>query len=321
MGHVSRQLMRLASHKYTMFSSSQVHYQLHSCALKHLLSESCPENELLIEDTLAQTHQLPLGRVSYPELWEWVKAVVVENRGLTYMSQELWVSKSETSCQSSVTSSEVVPSFSVTTTTTTSTIPKASVFPLPSSTPTTYHLPTALIPKPAAESISNLQGVPQDSNRLLVAAQETPLTATTSVMVDLQNMPEIVGAEKMDTHGPLPQTLYLQPVQQKSEVSLSLIATSEYKIKTITESSASKPEPQPAVKPQSERSAVGESVQPRSELTVNWELLQQCVYGIAVCVVRCPSFFKPLYRLATVLHKMGMDKVRYVTSVSETSSQ
>ena len=41
------------------------------------------------------------------------------------------------------------------------------------------------------------------------------------------------------------------------------------------------------------------------------KLLHQCIYSIFVCVVRCPDFFKSLYRLASVLHGMGLDKVCY----------
>ncbi len=38
-------------------------------------------------------------------------------------------------------------------------------------------------------------------------------------------------------------------------------------------------------------------------------LLQLCIYGVAVCAVRYPAFFKPLYRLATTLHAIGLSSV------------
>ena len=38
-------------------------------------------------------------------------------------------------------------------------------------------------------------------------------------------------------------------------------------------------------------------------------LLQLCLYGVAVCAVRYPAFYKPLYRLATTLHTMRLTQV------------
>ena len=38
-------------------------------------------------------------------------------------------------------------------------------------------------------------------------------------------------------------------------------------------------------------------------------LLEKCLYNIIVCVVRCPTHFKPLYQLSLVLDKMGLSKV------------
>ena len=34
-------------------------------------------------------------------------------------------------------------------------------------------------------------------------------------------------------------------------------------------------------------------------------LLERCVYGVAVCSVRCPAYYKALYRLAATLHSLG----------------
>ena len=39
------------------------------------------------------------------------------------------------------------------------------------------------------------------------------------------------------------------------------------------------------------------------------EALQQCLYEVAVCSVRCPAYFKPLYRLAAATVKMGLPQV------------
>ena len=39
------------------------------------------------------------------------------------------------------------------------------------------------------------------------------------------------------------------------------------------------------------------------------DLLQHCIYNIAVCVVRCPAYYKPRYRLAAVLAEIGQTEV------------
>lgn len=38
-------------------------------------------------------------------------------------------------------------------------------------------------------------------------------------------------------------------------------------------------------------------------------LLEQCLYGVAVCSVRCPAYYKSLYRLASTLHSLGHSQV------------
>lgn len=38
-------------------------------------------------------------------------------------------------------------------------------------------------------------------------------------------------------------------------------------------------------------------------------LFQLCLYGVSVCAVRCPAFFKPLYRLASTLLALGLPHV------------
>lgn len=39
-------------------------------------------------------------------------------------------------------------------------------------------------------------------------------------------------------------------------------------------------------------------------------LVRLCLYGTAVCAARYPAFFKPLYRMATTLHAIGLPSVR-----------
>ena len=44
-----------------------------------------------------------------------------------------------------------------------------------------------------------------------------------------------------------------------------------------------------------------ESDSPLTHESIHSKLLQQSLYGVAVCAVRCPTYFKPLYRLSSAL--------------------
>lgn len=52
-----------------------------------------------------------------------------------------------------------------------------------------------------------------------------------------------------------------------------------------------------------------ESDSPLMHSNVRSQLLHQCLYGVAVCAVRCPTYFKPLYRVSSALLKLGLPKV------------
>ena len=47
---------------------------------------------------------------------------------------------------------------------------------------------------------------------------------------------------------------------------------------------------------------------------IHCQLLQQCLYGVAVCAVRCPTYFKPLYRLSSAFFSLGLPKVNVASS-------
>ena len=57
-------------------------------------------------------------------------------------------------------------------------------------------------------------------------------------------------------------------------------------------------------------SPVGATPPPLASSQAYTSLFQLCLYGVAVCAVRYPAFFKPLYRLAATLQAMGLTKVR-----------
>ena len=65
--------------------------------------------------------------------------------------------------------------------------------------------------------------------------------------------------------------------------------------------------PQSKSNSSSERGSMSDS--PLTHVSVRSQLLHQCLYGIAVCAVRCPTYFKPLYRLSSALLKLGLPKV------------
>lgn len=38
-------------------------------------------------------------------------------------------------------------------------------------------------------------------------------------------------------------------------------------------------------------------------------LLERCIYGVAVVSVRCPAYYKSLYKLASIFHSLGHSQV------------
>ena len=64
-----------------------------------------------------------------------------------------------------------------------------------------------------------------------------------------------------------------------------------------------------SMQPQSKASSTSAD-SPLTHSSVRSQLLHQCLYGVAVCAVRCPTYFKPLYRLSSVLLRLGLPKVR-----------
>lgn len=72
--------------------------------------------------------------------------------------------------------------------------------------------------------------------------------------------------------------------------------------------------PQSKTSSSSERSS--ESDSPLTHSSVRSKLLHQCLYGVAVCAVRCPTYFKPLYRLSSALLELGLPKVYIVYLVT-----
>ena len=46
-----------------------------------------------------------------------------------------------------------------------------------------------------------------------------------------------------------------------------------------------------------------------SQASTTAQLVTQCVYGVAACAVRCPAYFKPIHRLASVLLWKGTTEV------------
>ena len=65
----------------------------------------------------------------------------------------------------------------------------------------------------------------------------------------------------------------------------------------------------PLSKTSSSSGRSSESDSPLTHASVHSQLLHQCLYGVAVCAVRCPTYFKPLYRLSSALLELGLSKV------------
>ena len=53
----------------------------------------------------------------------------------------------------------------------------------------------------------------------------------------------------------------------------------------------------------------GKPVEPLRPEATPTSVLERCVYGVAMVSIRCPAYYKSLYRLASVFHSLGHSQV------------
>ena len=260
--------------------SLQVHYQLHTCALKYLLRETkdeLEESEPSILNVISQVQQLPLGRVTYPDLWEWVRRLVSEARGIRVTQEESPGELSSGGLRGSSLTIPVTP-------------------PLAPALPIAVHPAKTHVPPPpgllSSEQLKDLMDTNIESEVNKMDTNEAPEQQPTTASVGNDNGGSLITRQASVVLQPEPQRTIedslMEAVLKESEQSIH--TGSSLSLETLKPASPP-PKPVPCIE------------------HVNSNLLQQCIYGIAVCAVRCPAHFKSRYRLAAVLAKIGQAKV------------
>ena len=288
--------------------SLQVHYQLHTCALKYLLRETkdeLEESEPSILNVISQVQQLPLGRVTYPDLWEWVRRLVSEARGIRVTQEESPGELSSGGLRGSSLTIPVTP-------------------PLAPALPIAVHPAKTHVPPPpgllSSEQLKDLMDTNIESEVNKMDTNEAPEQQPTTASVGNDNGGSLITRQASVVLQPEPQRTIedslMEAVLKESEQSIH--TGSSLSLETLKPASPppkpASPPPKPASPPPKPASPPPKPASPLPKPVpciehVNSNLLQQCIYGIAVCAVRCPAHFKSRYRLAAVLAKIGQAKV------------
>ena len=353
-----------------------MHYQLHSCALKHLLQEDGSSQKIdsseleQISDIICQVRQLPLSQVDYPALWEWVGQVVLEAVGRGGSSSSRLTEGVEKSVEKGTVGEgegsskrllpvEAVPigpitevlnrsakgeekaglveqhgSEAVRTITSAVAVPgvqiSADISDAVANQPVTVLMesePVTTITEEVlvvtASSQIHTDGPPSVSMNMPVSDFIPPPPTSPLSLTDKEEEPE---AEKMDTHEP--QSLYAS--EPKSDSKSIGWEVKQLEVGNTQRSQIGTKISDPLTSAQHtcvgsndgnreselQASAIATEIMPTfmnygaTHITpVFQKLLHQCIYSVLVCVVRCPDFFKSLYRFASVLHRLGLNKV------------
>ena len=132
---------------------------------------------------------------------------------------------------------------------------------------------------------------------------------------------DAVDTPDMDTtsHECFMESPSLKPASVSSSVPLSSeLSTTDHQSPggSVQQARIFDKSPSPQSKTSSESSSSEHDYTPLKHASTRSQLLHQCLYGVAVCAIRCPTYFKPLYRLSSALLKLGLPKVVTVTYYS-----
>ena len=307
-----------------------------SVSLKCLTSLSVeqpdPSTFSSISQALSSIMQLPLSRLHCTELWKWAENIVTFYRH-GKNSDGIMEATNPTSClvpQASIAikqdntvasnaSTHSQSSFglaTISTVSTTQTINTVPTIPSPtSSVSLTQNIATVLpnfgyntvrqssIVNSQSTEMSNVPIIHTSSlepalvnqsnaaitEQTAISSLIVPSTVdTTTSRVSLENPMQTTLSEEIIPH-PLPQ--HTSPNLQDTDMEEK---ESDLDVVTV--------------------STIPETTSPTEELqsSSRWNCqdpLIECLYGVALCAVKFPAYYKPLYRLASVLNKMSLPEV------------
>ena len=318
-----------------------------SVSLKFLTSLSVEEPEpstfSSVSQALSSIMQLPLSRLHCTELWKWAENIVTLYRHGKNFSGVMESTKEDnnpTSCLVPQSSTAIKQDNTMTIITSSASTNSQSSFGLAttatvSTTQTMNTVPTILSPVCTTSSVKTIQSTTPDlpsfgystvkqlsimnshstemssvpiihasslEPALVVAQSTTAITEqtdmsslivpstvdTTTSRASLENPLQTTLSEEIIPH-PLPQhtSLHLQDTDmEEKESNLDVVTVS----------------------------TIPETTSPTEELqsSSRWNCqdpLIECLYGVALCAVKFPAYYKPLYRLASVLNKMSLPEV------------
>ena len=284
------------SSKLHAVEAVEVHYQLHSVALKSLLHCSSPSSspaaqegvargqrqkvESAIAEALVELKEFPLCKGSYPGLWAWTKQLCSK-------------AFSEDGSDSVETQQVGKP---------------------PTTTPLEQQ---KMEGEPPRDPLEARGGTPRDPLEAMGDTPQDPLEARGDTpRAPLEAMGDTPQAP-LEAVGDTPQAPLEAHVRKEPQDLLDIAG--EHGVGARSEEGmevdgSRPPQPRP---PSGGGDRSCDSVQlrggvvsqPPPQTSSYLSLLQLCIYGVAVCAVRYPAFFKPLYRLAATLHTIGLPSV------------
>ena len=234
-----------------------------------------------IREGILSLRSIPLGRLHLTELWNWSRMIL-----------KRYYSKNDSNTASVITSSTATETME--STPTPSTGMSTSNLSI-TSTGNTLIISTANLSEsvstcatPISSSTPGTSGTTTIETTNDMDIGTTPMEVTPSTSVMNTDAPMDDNSTAMDTDAALPTPIRKSPVDTDVG-SMQIEPTLKFPV------------------------AEDESSDEDNELSNrmnNVDPFTECLYGVSLCAVKFPAYFKPLYRLARTLYQMGQPKVR-----------
>ena len=162
----------------------------------------------------------------------------------------------------------------------------------------------------SSESTSSL--VPDGSNKEGDSQKDQPVRQPEEAALEQgsQKVDDVMDTSELHIVRVIKEAANGTPVGESQQTSFG--QTSDHPI--LGESSVAPVETgSPVSKARLPSEGSSESGSPLSHDSVWSQLLQQCLYGVAMCAVRCPNYFKSLYRLSSALLALNLPQVIHIS--------
>ena len=281
--------MELSSKNHAV-QAIEVHYQLHSTPLKYLIRShyhTSPHqdegkrgegeggcDEVVIRDALLQLKDLPLSHSSYPVLWKWAVNIFKETSNSDKASEHMdVVARASEHMDVMARASEHMD-----------VVARAS-----------EHMDVVAR---ASEHMDVVARASEHMDVVARASEHMDVVARASEHIDVVAR----ASEHMDVVSDVAQANenMVSNVAQDMDVASEVARTSEHMENSVRKSC--------------DNVCSGSSVAKVSHDSTSSlsKYMQLCFYGVSVCAVRCPAYYKPLYRMASTLQALGLPQVSHL---------